>query len=89
MGSPSIGRFTSHDHPTPDRRAGGDERAEMSSNDNQPILTVRDLMARWKCSEKTVLDAIRDKRISAFRIGKRTWRMALAEVERFERERAA
>jgi hypothetical protein len=62
----------------------------MSSNDNtSPVLTVRDLMARWKCSEKTVLDVIKSKELVAFRIGKRTWRMTIDEVVRYEKSRAA
>jgi excisionase family DNA binding protein len=48
-------------------------------------LTVTELTARWKCRRKTVLEAIHDGRLLAFRVGKRVYRVTLAEVERFER----
>jgi len=47
-------------------------------------MTVRDLMARWKCTRKSVLEAIRGKRLAAFRIGKRAFRVTLDEVKRYE-----
>ncbi len=61
----------------------------MTSNDNAPILTVNDLMARWKCTRKSVLEAIREGRLEAFRVGKRVFRVRLQEVERYEHAKAA
>ena len=63
----------------------------MSANENEsaPVLTVNDLMARWKCTRKVVLAAIRTKRIHAFRPGGRVFRVTLDEVLRYERAEAA
>ncbi len=56
----------------------------MSSNDNDAVLTVTDLMSRWKCTRKSVLDKIHAGQLYAFRIGKRAYRVALVEVKRYE-----
>lgn len=67
----------------------------MSANENgtydptAPVLTVRDLMARWKCTRKSVLEAIHAHGLAAFRIGKRAFRVTLAEVMRYEQTRSA
>ncbi len=61
----------------------------MTSNDNTAVLTVNDVMARWKCTRKTVLEAIHDGRLEAFRIGTRVFRVRLDEVVRYERAKAA
>jgi hypothetical protein len=60
----------------------------MSVDSTIQIFTVNDLMSRWKCHRQVVLDAIHEKRLSAFRVGKRIFRVTLAEVERFESEQA-
>lgn len=61
----------------------------MSSNDNAPVFTVRDLMSRWRCTRKSVLDKIHAGELAAFRIGKRAFRVALIEVQRLESGKAA
>lgn len=59
-----------------------------ASNENDPCFTVSELMERWKCSRKTVLDLISKGRLRAFRLGDRAFRVALAEVERHEKTSA-
>ncbi len=53
------------------------------------VLTVNDLMLRWKCTRKAILDAIRERRLAAFRVGKRVFRVTLEEVTRYEQARSA
>ena len=59
-----------------------------ATNDNDPVLTVAELAARWKCHRQSVMQKIRDEEITAFKIG-RQYRISLREVERFEQGRAA
>lgn len=59
-----------------------------ASNDNAPVLTVAELAARWKCHRQSVMQKIHDEEISAFKIG-RQYRIALKEIERYERGLAA
>lgn len=59
----------------------------MATDD--PVLTVTQLCRRWQCDRHTVLEAIHSKRLTAFRLGKRSYRVALAEVTRYELERAS
>ncbi len=62
----------------------------MSSNDNEAaVLTVTDLCKRWKCDRHTVLDLIHAKKLKAFKLGKRAYRLALIEVQRYELVRDA
>jgi excisionase family DNA binding protein len=61
-----------------------------SSNTNTtetdpPVLTVSDVMRRWRCARATVLEAIHAGRLVAFRVGLRAYRVRLDEVERYER----
>lgn len=61
----------------------------MSSNDNHaPVLTVADIAARWRCGRRAVLERIHKGELRAWHVG-RAWRIALAELERFERREAA
>lgn len=53
------------------------------------VFTVMELVARWRCDRRTVMEAIKADRLRAFRISKREYRIALAEVERYERTREA
>ena len=55
---------------------------------NQAIK-VSALMKRWSCSRKTVLDAIKAKRLHAFKVGNSHWRISLDEVTRYEKEKAS
>lgn len=52
-------------------------------------LTVNDLMSRWKCQRQTILRAISEGRLAAFRVGKRIFRITIEEVRRFEKAKAA
>jgi len=52
-------------------------------------LKVSDLMRRWKCSRKSVLDAIKAERLQAFKVAAKHWRISLDEVIRYEKEKAA
>lgn len=48
------------------------------------VLTITELCERWRCTRHSVLDKIHAGELKAFRIGKRTYRVALAEVLRVE-----
>lgn len=48
------------------------------------VLTVSELCKRWKCARNTVLDLIHAGGLRAFKIGKRSYRVAIVEVERYE-----
>lgn len=61
----------------------------MSSNDNQAVLTVSELAERWRCTRKSVLQKIHANQLHAFRIGERAFRIAMSEVLRHERGKAA
>lgn len=62
----------------------------MTSNDNtSAVLTVTELMARWKYSRRVILDAIRTGKLRAFRIGERSYRVSMSEVNRYELEMRA
>jgi excisionase family DNA binding protein len=58
-------------------------------NTMKQTLTVNEIAARWGFNRKTILTMIHDGRIAAFRPGKRTYVVAIAEVERVERAQAA
>jgi excisionase family DNA binding protein len=58
---------------------------EPTANNN-PALKISELMSRWQCCRKTVLDAIKDGRLSAFKVGRAHWRISLDEVTRYESE---
>lgn len=66
-----------------------DQRQAGRSNDNQPVLTVSDLMRRWKCDRKTILSAIGAGRLRAFKPGARSYRVTIEEVKRYESAKAA
>lgn len=61
-------------------------------NDNQQTFTVNQLAERWGTSTKSVYELLKSKRIRGFRIGtgqRAHWRIAIGELERYERARAA
>jgi excisionase family DNA binding protein len=60
-----------------------------NENAEPHALTVNELMSRWQCPRKKVLEAIHEGRLAAFRVGRRVYRVTVAEVERFETARAA
>lgn len=51
---------------------------------NNPALKISELMTRWQCCRKTVLDAIKAGRLNAFKPAGNHWRIPLDEVLRFE-----
>lgn len=59
--------------------------AAVAYDPSTPVLTVNDLMVRWKCTRKVILAAIREKRLAAFKVGTRVFRVTLDEVARYER----
>jgi excisionase family DNA binding protein len=61
----------------------------MSANDNSAVLTVSELAERWRCTRRSVLQKIHAGELHAFRIGERAFRVAMVEVLRHERGRAA
>lgn len=56
--------------------------------DDQSVFTVKQLVARWHTHRFTIIKAINDGRLKAFRPGERVYRVTRAEVERFEAESA-
>lgn len=58
------------------------------SYDTTQTFTVNDLMIRWRCPRKSILEAIHERRLKAFRVGKRIYRVTLDEVLRFEQAKA-
>jgi excisionase family DNA binding protein len=67
---------------TPKRNAG--EVGHVDSN-VPAVLTVSELCARWRCTRKSVLAKIHAGELTAFRVGERAYRVAVAEVLRIER----
>ena len=55
----------------------------MSANDNEAVLTVMDIARRWRCGRRAVLEHIHRGDLAAWHVG-RAWRVARAELERFE-----
>ena len=55
---------------------------------SEPVLTIMDIATRWKCGRRAVLERIHKGELRAWHVG-RAWRVALAELERFERQEAA
>ncbi len=73
-----------------DRPVGDGPAPIVDDSQAAPVLTVTELMRRWRCSRAAVLDAIHGKRLTPFVIGKKWYRVTLTEVQRFElAERAA
>lgn len=56
---------------------------------SSPVLTMADLTKRWQCGRPTVYAALKSGELIGFRLGTRSWRFRLEEVEKFERARAA
>lgn len=61
----------------------------VSYDPAEPVLTVNDLMVRWKCTRKIILAAIAENRLAAFKVGTRVFRVTVAEVMRYEQARKA
>jgi len=57
--------------------------AQGDAND-EAVFTVSELCKRWKCDRHTVLTAIKDGRLDAFRLGKRTFRIRASAVLQVE-----
>lgn len=58
-----------------------------TANDNRATYTVDELAARWRVGRNSVIAAIREGKLHAFKVGKRVWRITAAEVERYEAAR--
>jgi excisionase family DNA binding protein len=58
-------------------------------NENTPVLTVNELCERWHCARRTIMDAIHDGKLKAFKVGKRWYRISMDEVKRYESASAA
>lgn len=52
----------------------------------QDTFTIADLCQRWHCARQTIMSAVREGRLKAFKVNKRVWRVAASEVDRFELE---
>ncbi len=61
----------------------------MTTEATDVVLTVDELAARWRCTRRIVLEAVHAGKLRAFKVGKRRYRVTLAEVERYERTRDA
>lgn len=48
------------------------------------VFTIAELAVRWRTSRQSIMEAIHTGRLTAFKIGLRVYRVALAEVTRFE-----
>lgn len=59
------------------------------ANDNAAVLTVSELMGRWKVTRKSVLSLIAKGKLHAFRVGERAYRVPMSEVKRYEEAQAA
>ena len=53
------------------------------------VYTVSELAKRWKVDRHTVTAAITEKRLPAFRVRERGWRVLEADVVAFERQNMA
>ena len=62
-----------------------------TANDNTTpdTFTVSTLMQRWSCDRNTILTAIHEKRLKAFKLGKRAYRISRDEVLRYEQAQEA
>lgn len=49
------------------------------------VLTLTELCARWRCTRHSILAKIHAGELKAFRVGERTYRVAIDEVLRIER----
>lgn len=57
----------------------------VPANDQQgAILTMPDLMKRWRVSNHTIRQAILDGRLSAFKVGRSHWRFREVDVVAYE-----
>jgi hypothetical protein len=52
---------------------------------NAAPLTPKELAARWQRSTRWVLERLRGGELRGIKIGARSWRISVAEVERVER----
>lgn len=50
-------------------------------------LTLTELCNRWRCTRKVVLAKIHRGELVAFRVGERSYRVAMSEVLRIETQR--
>jgi excisionase family DNA binding protein len=55
-----------------------------AANDQQAVFTVTELAKRWRCTRKTIITLVEAGSIATFKLGLRTRRVTLAEVQRIE-----
>jgi hypothetical protein len=62
------------------------ENDNNETEQSRPVLTMTELMKRWKCARKTILEAHSKGRLKLFKVGDRCYRISMEEVLRYERE---
>jgi excisionase family DNA binding protein len=78
----------SHTSAARDRRqsthARGSQSTHARGSDDAAWLTIAQLCGRWQLGRKTVYKFIDAKLLPAWRVGRRLYRVAVADVLRFE-----
>lgn len=59
------------------------------ANTNRVFYTVDELAERWRCTRRSIVDKIKNGEMAAFKLGKRRYRITVAEVERIETSQAS
>lgn len=62
------------------------QAAAEPANDQGAVFTIPELAKRWRCHRHTVTAAILSKRLKAFKVGDRVYRILEADVLEFERQ---
>ena len=57
-------------------------------NDNEPVLTLAELRARWKCDRSVIVNAVRAGELEAFKLGSH-YRFTMAAVLAYEASKRA
>lgn len=78
----AIRSWKEEESPTPEPRA----KAKPSTQAKVKFLSVADLAQRWGCSKRTVKRMARENLISQTYFSAQMVRVAIEEVERYERE---
>jgi hypothetical protein len=65
---------------------GANQHMQSTAVSIPQYLSVPMLAKRWECDEKLVYQEIASKRLAGLRIGKKLLRVAVSEVERYEKE---
>lgn len=59
-----------------------------ANTNTKVFFTVNELVERWRCTRRSVIDMIKNGELAAFKLGKRRYRITAAEVERIETSQA-